>query len=266
MKIIVLGKDISGLLAMYSAYMQDNGVGLAMFTPYHDFGGRPLILRPTLNELIPAAVPSLGRLAQMREIRLVPSGSAENWPDKVGRPDKTPERFPAEPETFFAYPADEAFHHLLELLGNRIYAGDFTSAGLDAIVDQMTPDLLINTMPMGDLCRRPDDHGFTRRQFWTSSRIGPSIDDDTIMLNSEDAPAWYCSSKIGGSLVTKWLIKPPFSDMVDTSLPQFTNCDCAPHGMIHVGAEATFNPLATLLDVYSDTAAAVMRTKEGQRS
>lgn len=258
MTAIVIGSNLTAMVASYAiAQAQPMSVQMIL-APIVPESPEVKIFGP-LNGVIPAALPAFADWIPTRNVRLRATGSAATWPDKVGNPAKIAEHFPTEATTFAAHSHRDLFLGLLPRCARAITGWDVARDPLDAIAANFTADLIINTAPRELFCQRPDDHGFARRQYWISHSIGPSIGPNEIVVNSEDAPAWYVTSKLGDMQETRWLVKPPFSDVAEDSYPLSTNCDCAPHGMVHIGVEAECNPLATLSDVYSSAYAAAMQ-------
>lgn len=264
MKILILGGDVAALVAAHATAVAKGGPKPAILAPAYN--GDPLLIAPMLNDVVPAVLPSLKTIGvPVREATLTGTGSADNWADKVGRPDKMTEYFPVAPkEKVLVHTGADIFHVLINSrMRQDIAAWDLKRVSIEELVEIVEPELVINTLPRQIFCTKPDDHGFPRRDLWVSTQIGPHLKDDEIVLNAEDAPAWYSSSKFDDRQVTKWLQPTPFENISHTSMPVSTNCDCAPVGMVHVGAEAVCDPTLTLVDVYSDTVAAVMKAMAG---
>jgi len=255
MNVVILGGDITALVAAHAVKSNRPDARIIVLSPSTAGPGPALLMPPMANELMPLILD----VCEPHEIVLRSSGAGSDWSDKVGRPDKTPERFPyAGTEMFRALVAGELWDALTELYAGYMAGFYVAETTLEAILHDYPADVLINTAPRPLWCSKPDEHGFARRDFWVSSAIGPTIADDTILVNAEDSPAWYVTSKIGGHQVTKWLVRPPFSNVLSDSQPMSTNCDCAPHGMVHLGVEAQCNPIVTLADVYSDAVDAIL--------
>ena len=233
---LVLGGDVAAMVATYAITISDHNGGCRAIVP--SFDGTVSLMCPVTNDLVPAGIPALGKAAEPRKVYLQPSGRAEDWADKVGRPDRIAEHFPHNGATeFFAHLSRDLFNSLAPGFASFIGPWQMDKQALGDIVNAMHPDVIINTLPRQLLCEKPDDHGFPRQQVWVSHLVGPQITDNHVLVNAEDAPAWYTASKFDGHLVTKWLgQKPPFNSIQEDSVPISTNCDCAPFGMVHVGA------------------------------
>lgn len=134
-------------------------------------------------------------------------------------------------ETHEAWDIREAYDWLWDTYGRYVLPFDAdTPAAFQKALDWAEPDLAISTVPAQLLCSQ--GHSFGMSTIWATNRdMMSSIQDNTVLLNGDDAPAWYRCSRIQGWENTEWPglgPKPPFGEMWEVVKPLRNNCDCYP--------------------------------------
>jgi hypothetical protein len=96
-------------------------------------------------------------------------------------------------------------------------------------------DVVINTIPLTEICQRPDAHFFKARKAWA---IGDAPDRDqfapalaasnSVLCNGTDEGSWYRASNILGYQTVEWPEdnKPPLEGVAEVTKAVGTNCDC----------------------------------------
>lgn len=131
-----------------------------------------------------------------------------------------------------------AYDRLWERYGDRIEECDLSDKRNVYDVMQTLQDAnvsVFNTVPRNLLCRH--EHQFKSMDIWAAgdapeagSTVPFSCDNETIVCNGLDNPAWYRVSRIFGRTTIEWPgdRRPPIGGVTKVSKPISTNCDCWP--------------------------------------
>jgi hypothetical protein len=257
MRVLILGNDPSMLIAGLAAMFR-RGHELVMVLPIGGGFADGVVGLGIPGTEVSSLVPGIERFGPSHDVSVLAQGSRDGWITKVGRPDKVPEHFGT--AIYKTYLMEEVASGLASYLGPGIVPWNVQKESLKDMVGSHQPNLVINTLNRGYVCLKPYDHGFARRDVFVARNF-TTVPAGTVILNGLSTPAWYSSMNIGQIAVTKWMVKPPFSAVREMTIPISTNCDCYPE-FTHIGPEATYNPITTLLDVFSETTAAIMKMEE----
>lgn len=137
-----------------------------------------------------------------------------------------------------AWDIRSTYDRLWELYSEAIIDVDIDPAGVKFLQDQHKPDLVINTIPLAQLCH--EGHTFRAQQV-TAAGDAPDIGIDvgaiyrcppnTVICNGEESPSWYRISRIFGHTTVEWPmgINVPIPTASEVQKPTSHNCDCWPN-------------------------------------
>lgn len=223
MKVMVLGCGPAGLMAAHAASLLDHDVLILSKPRKSRMNGAQYLHRP-----IPMASSEPFEI----DYRLV--GSAEVYRDKVYG-----SRSPVQvsPKSLVgrapAWDIREAYDWLWDTYGRFVQAVDFTETSPGQLLQRIdvSPDVVISTVPAQLLCEKPELHTFSWTKVWATDRAYELPGNDVVVCSGDLAHPWYRKSRIQGFENTEYPAdrRPPLSKGVwEVVKPTVTTCDCLP--------------------------------------
>jgi hypothetical protein len=226
--VAVLGSGPSGLVAAYAADLLGWAVTIITDSPRPSgmFGAQ------YLHEPIPHLI-----LAPPVRVKYQLRGTAEGYRRRVYGERSTvtvsPEELAEEHDAWDLRSMYQALWIAYEdnMLVRKVLPGDVETI-------KRSYDAVISTIPADALCLRPDlGHFFSATEIWAAGEapeIGISLpydcEDNTVICNGEDTPAWYRMARIYGRLSIEWpgdlFMRPPLPTVARVRKPLVTSCDC----------------------------------------
>lgn len=251
--IAILGAGPAGLMAAHAVAL--SGKPIALFTK-GDASGGPLRSKlggaqflhepiPMVNDAEPDGVITYRLRGNVQTYRLKVYGKDPNIPfvSMEGLEDGKEQP---------AWSLMETYDALWELLSaDRANVEDITPAWLDSVLEKDWFSLVINTVPLTQLCLSyqglvTDDPGhafISQRIVIHNECILEDLGDNSVFYSGDLSQSWYRASRIFGVGSTEWSAlspQPPLPGLVTARKPIKTTCSCYEDQVIRLGRHGSW--------------------------
>lgn len=236
-RVLVLGCGPAGLIAAYAAereYRAEVKI-LSVKRPSQLYGCQ------YLHAPIPGVTLDNGGDPVRYELR----GTPEGYRAKVYGsllPPVSPQQYAGD---HLAWDLRQTYATLYERFDPQIVDVRLSPTDIVPVLNDLAPDVCINSMPAPVLCQRGSEHTFTDVTCWAigdAPDLSQSVpfkpkEPFTIICNGIPQVSWYRICDVFGYGTVEWpghKKKPPFEGVTPFLKPLSTNCDCLP-SILRVG-------------------------------
>lgn len=220
MKVLILGCGPAGLMAANAAAMQGAEIRILSKPRKSLMNGAQYLHEPVMGMRQKPPFP----------IRYVLDGPPEGYRLKVYGPRWDGTVSPEDmTETHLGWDIREAYDTLWDIYKDTILPWEASPSGLREVIQRSAPDIVVSTIPAPLLCSQ--GHQFRASKVWSTDKCWlPEYEDNYVLCNGHDSPAWYRASRIQGWENTEWPAdkKPPVTPLWEVVKPLDNNCDCFP--------------------------------------
>lgn len=265
MKVLVLGAGPAGLIAAHSAALHgaDDIRILSKKGRKSMMNGAQYLHQP---------IPEATNVANGFRVNYRLLGSPEDYRRKVYGPTWDGTVSPEDLEqSHFGWDIRDTYDFLWDCYAPYVIDFDATPNSLDMLLATANADILVNSVPAPLLCSQ--GHLFQSTKIWsTNYSMKSDLDNNQVLCNGIESPAWYRASKIMGCENTEWPghIKPPVTPLWEVVKPLTTNCDCpdkiaANHGvkLVKIGRYGRWTKGILSHEGFDDTMNAMKNFQEG---
>jgi hypothetical protein len=217
----VLGCGPAGLMAAHAATLSRHEVVILSKARPSYMKGAQYLHRP-----IPIGV-DLPSFQVTYDLLGTPEGYrrkvyGEGWQGTVSPEDLT--------ESHEAWDIRVAYQWLWDMYGERVTDQRIDPGTLDEAIQHLRPDVTISTVPASILCM--EGHTFGHTMIWSTDQPMIDMEQNWVVCNGLDAPAWYRAARIQNFDTVEWPLesKPPLSQdhLWAVHKPTKNNCTCFP--------------------------------------
>lgn len=228
MKILVLGSGPAGLLAAHAASFVEGAEVkiLSRGKPSELFG----------CQYLHGPIPGLDLATTTVQYTL--EGTAEDYALKVYGTRKMAGQVSAV-HLYGDHPAwdiRQAYRALWERYSHAIEELEILPETVQPMLDYMSADLVVSSIPAPVLCQQPGAHAFTAQTCWAlgdaperGQYVPVPCPPDTVRCSGSDDHGWYRVSKVFGYRTAEWpglRPAPPLPGVVPFHKPLATTCTC----------------------------------------
>lgn len=223
MKVLVFGCGPAGLMAAHAAALNEHDVIIVSkarksFMKGAQYLHRPIPLPQSVRlEPFKVTYDLLGTPEQYR--RKVYHGI---WDGSVSPEDLT--------ETHDGWDIRVTYDWLWETYGPYVQDAELNPSLIDEGLQWAKPDIAISTIPATLLCL--EGHSFGQQMIWSSDQPMVPLEQNWVVCNGQDSPAWYRAARIQDYDTVEWpqMFRPPISydHLWEVPKPTRTNCTCFP--------------------------------------
>lgn len=251
--VAILGAGPAGLMAAHAAALA--GRPIALFTK-GDGTGAPVRSRLGGAQFLHEPIPYANDPEPDGLITYRLRGSVETYRHKVYGSDPNIPFVSMEDlvdgDTQAAWSLERTYDRLWEMLSaDKANVIDLSPAWIDEAMQKEWFDLIVNTVPMTQLCL--SNQGLITKEVphvFVSQRIRihnecvlEDLPDNTVVYDGDLSHSWYRCSRIFGVGSTEWSTLgpvPPYSDLVTARKPIKTTCTCYEDSVIRLGRHGTW--------------------------
>lgn len=250
--ILILGCGPAGLFAAHAATTLGHQVAIVSKKRKSEMYGAQYLHRP-----LPGLTEGEGTM-----INYVLEGTVDQYREKVYGQGYKGSTSPGELESdHLAWDIRRAYDKAWSLYGREVQ--DFMVIGgeLQAAIDHLAPDLVINSVPRTMLCVKPEEHQFTSEDVWAVGdapergifcpQFAPA---GMVICDGTKDRGWYRAANVFDYNSAEWPArrKPPIEGVSLITKPLATNCDCFP-AIKHVGRYGLWTKGVLSHDAYYNT-------------
>lgn len=199
-----------------------------------------------------APIPGLHEDVDSAQVTYLLQGTAEDYRRKVYGENYGGSVSPEDlPVNHMAWDIRSTYHQLW-LMYERLVVdtGALDPRSLRSVLGSTNYDLVVNTIPLNTICRRPSQHKFLSQEIWAmgdapeADTLGPVRlpQDNMVVCNGSEFPEWYRTSRIFNYSTIEWPLDTGEKWLphgaVKVKKPLASTCDCwnwEQDGFIHVG-------------------------------
>jgi hypothetical protein len=154
------------------------------------------------------------------------------------------------------------YDRLWDMWEDRVFDMEITPNSLVRVLGEADWDLVINSIPLVDLCHQ--GHHFGATEIWAAGdapEIGISIQsmyrcpDNMVICNGDDSPVWYRMSRVFGRTTVEWpgdVANVPVTSAARVRKPTKNDCNCWPE-IRNVGRYGTWTKGVLSHEAYFNT-------------
>lgn len=231
-RVVVLGCGPAGLVAAHAAALFDEEMDVRILS-------KPRKSFMKGAQYLHAPIPGMGDQTPFRIDYRLANGTTADYATKVYGAARVRAEDTSAALLEGIHPAWDirsAYDDLWRTYSAYVQPWDASEAGLIDIIAHWEADLIISSIPAPLLCADPHRHSFHTEFIWsTDDAMMAGQEDNSVVCNAGDSPAWYRSARIHGWGTTEWphRTKPPLSSshLWEVQKPILTDCTCFPQVM-----------------------------------